>query len=90
MNEAAERLNYKFVRRSQKSAPAGPSTILFIADEVSTDPWMPLAFEGARDRALNLGTNVLMAGSHADADIELDLLASVGMRDLVGVITAPS
>ena len=86
VNDAAERLNYKFVRRSQKSAPAGRSTILFIADEVSTDPWMSLAFEGARDRALNLGTNVLMAVSHADADIEADLLASVGKQDLVGVI----
>jgi LacI family transcriptional regulator len=84
--EAAERLNYKFVRRSPKTAPAGRSTILFIADEVSTDPWMSLAFEGARDRALGLGTNVLMAVSHGDSEIEADLLASVSGQDLVGVI----
>src|SRR5690606_33345724 len=86
VNEAAEQLQYNFVRRSQKNAPAGRATILFIADEVSTDPWMSLAFEGARDRALNLGTNVLMAVSHADADIEADLLASASKHDLVGVI----
>lgn len=86
VNDAAERLNYKFVRRTTKSEQAGRSTILFIADEVSTDPWMSLAFEGARDHALNLGTNVLMAVSHGDADIEADLLASVSKQDLVGVI----
>jgi LacI family transcriptional regulator len=86
VTEAAERLNYKFVRRSQKSVPSGRSTILFIADEVSTDPWMTLAFEGARDRALALGTNVLMAVSHGDGEIEADLLSSVGGQKLVGVI----
>jgi LacI family transcriptional regulator len=86
VNEAAERLNYKFVRRGQKSAPAGQSTILFIADELSTDPWMSLAFEGARDRALEVGINVILGVSHGDADIETNILASMGRQELLGVI----
>lgn len=86
VTEAAERLNYKFVRRGPRTASAGKSTILFIADEASTDPWMSLAFEGVRDKALESGVNALMAVSHGDADLETNIL--LGMRDqsILGVV----
>lgn len=86
VTEAAERLNYKFVRRGAKTSAAGKSTILFIADEVSTDPWMTLAFEGARDKALEFGVNAVMAVSHGDADIEAGILASLKEQTILGVI----
>src|SRR5690606_32138451 len=73
--EAAQKLGYRFVRRGAKSAPDGKSTIVFIADEISTDPWMSLAFEGARDKALEFGVNAVMAVSHGDADIETNILS---------------
>lgn len=84
--DAAERLSYKFVRRGPKTTAAGKSTILFIADEVSTDPWMTLAFEGARDKALEFGVNALMAVSHGDADFETGMLANLKEQSLLGVI----
>lgn len=84
--EAAQTLGYKFVRREQRTAPGRPSTIIFIADESITDPWMSLAFEGARDRALEVGINMLMGVSHADADVETSLLAGLGNVGVLGLI----
>ena len=84
--EAAQVLGYKVVRRGQRAAPGRPSTIIFIADETITDPWMSLAFEGARDRALEVGINVLMGVSHADADVETSLLAGLGNVGVLGLI----
>jgi LacI family transcriptional regulator len=84
--EAAQKLGYRFVRRGAKSAPDGKSTIVFIADEISTDPWMSLAFEGARDKALEFGVNAVMAVSHGDADIETNILSDLREQSVLGVI----
>lgn len=86
VKEAARKLGYKFVRRGTKESPGGKSTIIFIADEISTDPWMSLAFEGARDKALEFGVNAFMAVSHGDADIETGLLESMRKQSILGVI----
>jgi LacI family transcriptional regulator len=84
--EAAQTLGYKFVRRGQRAAAGGQSTIVFIADETITDPWMSLAFEGARDKALEVGINMLMGVSHADADVETNILAGLGNVPILGLI----
>ena len=84
--EAARTLGYKFVRRAQRAAPGGQSTIIFIADETITDPWTSLAFEGARDKALEVGINMLMGVSHADADVETSILAGLGNVPILGLI----
>lgn len=84
--EAAQTLGYKFVRRGQRAVPGAQSTIIFIADETITDPWMSLAFEGARDRALEVGINMLMGVSHADADVEANILAGMGKVPILGLI----
>ncbi|OJF99849.1 LacI family transcriptional regulator [Rhizobium sp. 58] len=84
--QAAQALGYRFVRRGTKSAPGGQSTIIFVADETSTDPWMSLAFEGARDKALEYGINVLMAVSHGDSDVETNIVTSLGKLPILGVI----
>lgn len=84
--EAAQTLGYRFVRRGTKAAPNGQSTIVFIADETSTDPWMSLAFEGARDKALEYGINLLMALSHGDADVETNIIAGLGKLPILGLI----
>lgn len=86
VKDAARELGYKFVRRGNKESPGGKSTIIFIADEISTDPWMSLAFEGARDKALEFGVNAFMAVSHGDADMETSLLASMQKQPILGVI----
>jgi LacI family transcriptional regulator len=84
--DAAQGLGYRFVRRGTKSVPGGQSTIVFFADETSTDPWMTLAFEGARDKALEFGVHVLMAVSHGDADVEASVIAVLGV--IYGTILA--
>lgn len=84
--QAAQALGYKFVRRGSRTAPGGKSTIIFIADEISTDPWMSLAFEGARDKALEYGISVLLAVSHGDADVETNIISGLGTLPVLGVI----
>ncbi|WP_338722338.1 LacI family DNA-binding transcriptional regulator [Devosia sp. XK-2] len=84
--EAAEALGYKFVRRGQRSSNGNAMSILFIADEISADPWMSLAFEGARDRALEQGVNLTLGLSHGDPDVETSLVGSAGRQQLAGLI----
>jgi LacI family transcriptional regulator len=84
--QAAQELGYKFVRRGARTDPSGQGTIIFMADEVITDPWMSLAFEGARDKALELGINVLLGVSHGDADVETNILAGFDKVPVLGII----
>lgn len=84
--EAAEGLGYKFVRRGTRTSPDGQSTIIFIADEISSDPWNSLAFEGARDKALEHGINVMMGVSHGDADVEASIISGIGRVPVLGLI----
>ena len=85
--DAAKALGYQFVRRgSRPDAPEAQSTIMFIVDEISADPWMALAFEGARDYALEQGINVTLGISHGDADVEAALIASAARQRVIGLL----
>lgn len=84
--DAAQALGYRFVRRGTKAPPGGQSTIVFVADEISTDPWMSLAYEGARDKALEYGINMLMVLSHGDPDVETNIIAGLNKVPLLGLI----
>lgn len=84
--ESAQSLGYKVVRRDTRMAAEGEKSIIFIADETTTDPWMSLAFEGARDKALERGVNVLLAVSHGDADFAGNILAGMGNLPILGVL----
>ena len=77
---------YKFVRRGARPEAGGQGTIIFVADELITDPWMSLAFEGARDKALEMGINVLLGVSHGDADVETNILAGFDKVPVLGVV----
>ena len=83
---AAQELGYKFVRRGARSTPGSQSMIVFVADEISTDPWMSLAYEGARDKALEHGINVFLAVGHGDADVESGILSVMGKDAVLGLI----
>ena len=53
VREAAAALGYAPASRAAASAAISAArAIAFVADEVTTDPWVALAFEGARDKAL--------------------------------------
>ncbi|WP_224702338.1 LacI family DNA-binding transcriptional regulator [Devosia aquimaris] len=85
--DAANALGYRFVRRGPRPmAPEAQSTILFVVDEISADPWMALAFEGARDFALEQGISVTLGVSHGDPEVEASLIASAARQRLVGVL----
>lgn len=84
--QAAQDLGYKFVRRGSRVDRDGQGTIIFLADEIITDPWMSLAFEGARDKAFEVGINMLMGISHADADVEANILAGFDKVPILGVV----
>ncbi len=84
--QAAQDLGYKFVRRGARPDAGGQGTIIFVADELITDPWMSLAFEGARDKALEMGINVLLGVSHGDADVETNILAGFDKVPVLGVV----
>lgn len=88
VKDAAQKLGYHFVRRGSRGLPTGESTIVFIADEVTTDPWTALAFEGARDKALEYGVNVCLTVSHGDEETETNIVNQMSQLPTLGFIYA--
>ncbi|WP_246730237.1 LacI family DNA-binding transcriptional regulator [Nitratireductor mangrovi] len=85
VRQAAEELGYKLVRRGQRRAPADQNLIAFIADEMATDPWMSIAFDGAREKALEYGLTVCLTVTRGDPDAEAMILSQMGQQ-LLGII----
>nr|WP_274709388.1 LacI family DNA-binding transcriptional regulator [Nitratireductor luteus] len=85
VKHAADELGYRLVRRGKPGMPADQTLIAFIADEVATDPWMALAFDGAREKALEYGLTICMAVTRGDPETEAMVLNQMG-RQLLGVI----
>lgn len=86
VQQAAQQLGYELLRRTSRSPMHGGATIVFIADEVTTDPWMALAFEGARDKALEAGVGVILAISHGQAAYEAMIVAQSSRLNVLGFI----
>lgn len=81
---AAAELGYVLSSAKGVGPRNGSRFILFLVDEFTTDPWMTLAYEGARERALEDGIDVtlnVVRTRDADSAIALHPDASV-----VGVI----
>lgn len=85
VKQAADELGYRLVRRGQQRAPAEQSLIAFIADEIATDPWMALAFDGARDKALEYGLTVCLAVTRGDTEAEAMIVNQMGQH-LLGIV----
>ncbi|MCG6858445.1 MAG: LacI family DNA-binding transcriptional regulator [Salaquimonas sp.] len=85
VKRAADELGYKLVRRGQHRTPADQNVIAFLADEVSTDPWMSLAFDGAREKALEYGLTVCLTVTRGDPEAEAMLISKMGDQ-LLGII----
>ncbi|WP_245866755.1 LacI family DNA-binding transcriptional regulator [Oceaniglobus roseus] len=86
VREAAEELGYRLVRRTTKRSPAESKTIGFVVDELTTDPWMPMAFEGAREKALEHGVTMTLAVLRGDDDLERQALEQLGRQSVLGLI----
>lgn len=85
VRKAADELGYRLIRRGQRRAPVDQSVIAFLVDEIATDPWMAMAFDGAREKALEYGINVSLSISRGDAEADATILAQIGDQ-LLGVI----
>ncbi len=88
VRRAAEELGYTLARRSQKKTPSTDKLIVFVADEVATDPWTPLIFEGARSKALEFGVTMTMAVMRGEKDLEGQLLEQLSHKPHLGLIYA--
>jgi len=85
VKQAADELGYKLVRRGPRHAPVDQSMIAFLADEIATDPWMSLAFDGAREKALEYGLTVFLTATRGDPEAEAMILNQMGQQ-LLGII----
>ena len=86
VHEAAEALGYRLASRGPLPAATDTKVIGFVVDEVTTDPWMALAFEGAREKALEHGISVTLAVSQGGDAQDADLFAQYLQQPLVGFI----
>ncbi len=86
--KAAARLGYQPVRRGGEPAPSSPTTIGFVCDEISTDPWTAIGFDGVREKAWEHGLIVTVMVTRGDADMEAVALAQMSAQPLLGLIYA--
>ena len=84
--DAVHELGYRRPDRSASGDMSDNSVIAFIADEVTTDPWMALAFEGAREKALELGVIVTLGIFRAGEDPEENVFQLYQQQPLMGYI----
>lgn len=86
VRQAADELGYRLVRRKESRGPSEKGTICFIADELTTDPWMSLAFDGAREKALEHGISATLAVVRGEDDDEGIVLEQALQQPLLGLI----
>lgn len=88
VRDAAEVLGYRLARRGQRRGQATEKLIAFFVDEVATDPWTPLIFEGARSKALEFGVTMTMSVMRDKRDLEEQLLDQLSLKPHLGLIYA--
>lgn len=84
--DAVKELGYQLPGRSPASDMAGKKVIAFVTDELTTDPWMALAFEGAREKALELGVIVTLGIFRSAEDPNENVFSLYQQQPLLGYI----
>jgi LacI family transcriptional regulator len=85
--DAAKALQYQFVRReTPRGWKAAETVIGIVVDEISTDPWMALAIDGAREKAWEFGLTLSVAVTRGDPEIENAVMAQMTGQPLLGMI----
>jgi len=85
--KAAAKLGYQPGRRGG-APPSRAATIGFICDEISTDPWTSIGFDGVREKAWERGLTVTVAVTRGDVDMEAAALEQLASQPLLGLIYA--
>jgi LacI family transcriptional regulator len=83
---AAAELGYKLARRGPARAPQEAKVIGFVVDELTTDPWMSLAFDGAREKALEFGIAVTLAVARGDRSVRDSVFDLYEQQTVLGLI----
>lgn len=86
VKDAARELGYKLVRRGPARSQSDAKLIGFVVDELTTDPWMSLAFDGAREKALEYGIDVTLAvtrGADDSRDATFELFSHQPVLGLI-------
>ena len=87
VKKAAGALNYSHnARRSIPDERSDTAVIGLIVDEISTDPWMALALEGAREKAVEEGCEIVTFVTNGDAKAELTAARMLSKLNLSGLI----
>ena len=84
--EAAHELGYELVKRGPRRTTSDKSVIGMLVDELSTDPWMALAFDGVREKAWEYGLTVTLAVTGGDPEMEAQVLGMMSQQPLLGVV----
>jgi LacI family transcriptional regulator len=85
VQDAARKLGYKLTAGKSTSVNCA-GTIAFVVNEFSTDPWMSLAMDGAREKAWEQGITICAASTRGDTRLEHAVLESILSQPLVGLI----
>jgi LacI family transcriptional regulator len=85
--KAAAKLGYQPGRRGG-APPCRAATIGFICDEISTDPWTAIGFDGVREKAWERGLTVTVAVTRGDVDMEAAALEQLTSQPPLGLIYA--
>jgi LacI family transcriptional regulator len=85
--KAATKLGYQPVRRGGAPASAA-TTIGFVCDEISTDPWTAIGLDGVREKAWAHGLTVTVMATRGDADMEAAALAQFARLPIAGLVYA--
>ncbi len=69
-------MNWSSAGRVQ--AAVDKTVIGLVVDEISTDPWMALGFDGVREKAWEFGLTVNLAVTRGDRDMEDQVMGDAG------------
>ena len=86
--KAAAKLGYQPVRRGGAPPASAATTIGFVCDELSTDPWTAIGLDGVREKAWAQGLTVTVMATRGDADMEAAALAQLAALPLAGLVYA--
>src|SRR5271167_1405834 len=86
--KAAARLGYQPVRRGSAPSSSSLTSIGFVCDEISTDPWTAIGLDGVREKAWEHGLTVTVMVTRGDAEMEAAAFAQLAAQPLLGLVYA--
>src|SRR5271166_1511526 len=86
--KAAARLGYHPGRRSGAPPLSSVTSIGFVCDEISTDPWTAIGLDGVREKAWEHGLTVTVMVTRGDAEMEAAAFAQLAAQPLLGLVYA--